>query len=34
MIKLNGKKERIDTKHKANLFKLKPMPVFDYSPAI
>ena len=27
-------KERIDTKHKANLFKLKPMPVFDYSPAI
>ena len=29
-----GVKERIDTKHKANLFKLKPMPVFDYSPAI
>lgn len=27
-------KERIDTKHKANLFKLKPMPVFDYSPSI
>ena len=27
-------KERIDTKHKVNLFKLKPMPVFDYSPAI
>lgn len=27
-------KERIDTKHKANLFKLKPMPVFDYSPTI
>ena len=27
-------KERIDTKHKANLFKLKPMPVFDCSPAI
>ena len=29
-----GVKERIDAKHKANLFKLKPMPVFDYSPAI
>ena len=28
------KKELIDRKHKANLFKLKPMPVFDYSPII
>lgn len=25
-------KERIDTKHKANLFKLMPMPVFNYRP--
>ena len=25
-------KERIDTKHKANLFKLMPMPVFKYRP--
>ena len=25
-------KERIDAKHKANLFKLMPMPVFNYRP--